>query len=1337
MVSFLMKYAVSLTVLSVPFSLFGASNTFISQGPGPSNNPFFGWGIDSGSPQPIATSPTDSKVIFLGGANGGVWRTKDFGKSWTPLTDHQSSLSIGSLAYDVGTPSNNTLVAGVGIASNGAVSFNLGGVASRGGARTGLLYTTDGGNTWAANLNGNGALVGKSVMNVISNGLKPNVSGRVLAATFEPQNVFGNTTGYGLFQSTDGGNTFNYISTTTALGANRPVTSLANKQNDPNTIYAAVADGTVKSNTALYKNTDGTGTLWTPVFTAANSGGLINSSHRTIIEAVTGPNNSVAVKVVDLDVVVGPNTFDQVVGVFLSQDGGGTWTALQMPATNVNPEGQGVVNSDIAIDPTNPNLVYLTGSFVNEAGFPLSAFVLSAANPAKSFADGTGGTHSHADSRFLAFDAAGRLLVGSDGGIDVRTNPSGTGAWSSVAGNLSLWQATASAYDANSNKILTAGQDTSITVQTFPNTAISGALGKSSTVGITGDGTNAAINDSGVTTSYFYSSTQNMGQLNRVTVVAGVPSTPVFLTGLPFGNNTVFEFTAPFVLNRNDPSRIAMRGINNVYTAQDTFLSASLGGINTYAVIGGFSSALAYGTNANVNAILVGSNSAQHLFFSSTAAVPAALPAYDTAGGKTPLSAVFDPRTETRFYVADDFNLWETTTTGTAFTSHTASLTALNITRPTAVEFLSNNGVNALFAGGLSTTGANSPVAVADSSGSGALTGWRVFGGSTVPNTMVNEIAYNNKSDTLLASAYGRGNWLMYDVTSNFPQATQLWFGKANNDSTPDLTVLTDGTTGGRPLIKFGPGTLTIPGPATYTGPTSVLGGIFSLVNANSSIKGDILVASGAKLAGIGTVGGTGTLNPGSFISPGNNGIGTLSFGGNYNQGPNSTYIDDVNRQGQTDLINIAGNANLSGGSVLVVGDDPVPSLLTYRILHANGGVAGIYDNVQTLGFVPGLLAAPILSYDTNNVYLNFKTFLEKIEGATSNQLCVAKQLDSIDVFTPDQSDLVSSVLAISTQGQRKALDLLSGAQYTNLLIEAEIANRNFIRRLYDPLRLLVTTEPNCDCSTPCCSDFDFWFEGGGTHTDFRHHGGFSLNGYEIAGGGQSTFKNEFTVGLAGGYASDEAHYRLHGSGTNKTVFGAVYGLYRPCNYYVLGDVAYGHSSDKVRRHIDYDIVHRVAKSSPKVNQTTFYGEAGIDFGLQSFLVQPFAGVEVDLVNRKKIKEHGAESADLFVSSKDVTKTFSRLGVHLTTVDCDWNLSLDLAWQCRFGNEGNDINRKFAQFGHSCEISGPHYSRNSFDYAAEVTRTFCANWSLYAEVNGQVWSNASTCTILGGVQKHW
>src|SRR5207248_4817275 len=69
----------------------------------------------------IVVDPTNSNKIYLGAAQGGVWRSLDGGTTWTPIFDAAQSLSIGSIAL---APSNpHILYVGTGEANLSLDSF--------------------------------------------------------------------------------------------------------------------------------------------------------------------------------------------------------------------------------------------------------------------------------------------------------------------------------------------------------------------------------------------------------------------------------------------------------------------------------------------------------------------------------------------------------------------------------------------------------------------------------------------------------------------------------------------------------------------------------------------------------------------------------------------------------------------------------------------------------------------------------------------------------------------------------------------------------------------------------------------------------------------------------------------------------------------------------------------------------------------------------------------------------------------------------------------------------------------------------------------------------------
>ncbi len=465
--------------------------------------------------QSIVTSPTDPNTYYIGSPGGGVWVTRNAGATWTPLTDNQASLSIASLAID---PTNaSTLVAGTGLTSNGTVCRDGGNCffTGTGGLRTGLLFSSNGGASWTSV--GAGIFGGQSVDAVTVHG------STILAGTFEPDfaaNPTPRTVG-ALYRSTNGGAGFTQISGAAGTGLpGGPITSLVTDPANPNHIYAAVAAPSLANNaaglgsTAVYASSDG-GATWSAIFTAGQSGGTINNTTQTAVKIATGPGGTLVAAVANLG-------GSQLTGLFYSNNSGTSWTPLPVP--NVNGGSQAPVNLAVAIDPNNNKFVYVSGdnNFNSNGGINAVAAVRIDTQllTTTSLGDDNGvptntsnGSTTHPDSRVIAFDASGRLLLSTDGGIYARSNPQTTaGAWTSLNGNLSLSQPYAVALDANSKLMVVAAQDNGVAIQTAPGSGAYRQL-------LSGDGINAVVNDRTLNgQSAVYSSVQFLGNLSRLIV---------------------------------------------------------------------------------------------------------------------------------------------------------------------------------------------------------------------------------------------------------------------------------------------------------------------------------------------------------------------------------------------------------------------------------------------------------------------------------------------------------------------------------------------------------------------------------------------------------------------------------------------------------------------------------------------------------------------------------------------------------------------------------------------------------------------------------------------------
>ncbi len=144
----------------------------------------------AGRARAVSGSAREPNVAYIGFDNGGVWRSTDYGSTWTPLFDNESTGSIGAIAVAPSNPSIIYVGTGAGIIRPDLATGN------------GMYKSTDAGKTWTH--------IGLDDSQMIA---------AVDVDPFNPDRLFVAVLGHpygpneqrGVFRSTDGGHTFTKV----------------------------------------------------------------------------------------------------------------------------------------------------------------------------------------------------------------------------------------------------------------------------------------------------------------------------------------------------------------------------------------------------------------------------------------------------------------------------------------------------------------------------------------------------------------------------------------------------------------------------------------------------------------------------------------------------------------------------------------------------------------------------------------------------------------------------------------------------------------------------------------------------------------------------------------------------------------------------------------------------------------------------------------------------------------------------------------------------------------------------------------------------------------------
>jgi len=370
----------------------------------------------SGRTLAIAIDPANANNVFVGTAQGGLYRTTDGGTTWTPMLDNALSLAIGAVAI---APSQPTTV----YVGTGEPNFALDSYFGVG------IYRID--NAFSASPTitgpiGGSSFSGRSISKIVVHPTNPaiifvattsGVGGIINAATSPLPNR-------GVYRSTDATSavpTFTQIGVLASPSNNISVRDIAIDPSNPNILIANLV---VNATGGIMRTTNALAATptWTQAFAFTTGTSTSNlTAEFAAIHPIADANAT-------FYAAVGNNTTGSGTGRILkSTDGGATFTQVNATAFC---GGQCFYDIAIDVDPTNKNNVYMAGT--------------GASTFTRSTDGGTTFTASqanlHTDSHVIAVSTSTPTTIyfGSDGGIYKSTN-SGT-TWASL--NNSTFRAT-------------------------------------------------------------------------------------------------------------------------------------------------------------------------------------------------------------------------------------------------------------------------------------------------------------------------------------------------------------------------------------------------------------------------------------------------------------------------------------------------------------------------------------------------------------------------------------------------------------------------------------------------------------------------------------------------------------------------------------------------------------------------------------------------------------------------------------------------------------------------------------------------------------------------------
>ena len=279
----------------------------------------------------VSGVPGQLDTFYFGSVGGGVWKSANSGRTWTPVFDAQPASSIGAIGVAPSSP--EVVYVGTGEADmRDSIGYG-----------NGMYKSVDGGTTWTHI----GLADTRQIARVIVDPKNPNV---IFVAALG--HAYGPNPDRGVYRTRDGGVTWQKV---LFKNENVGAVDLAFDSQNSRIIYATLWNTRrppwfiyAPSNgpgSGIFKSTDG-GTTWQPLTNGVPKEGL---GRIGIAVAPTNPNRVYAI----IDAKEG--------GLFRSDDAGATWGRISADARLW---GRGWYFGKVVVDPKNADVLYVSNTSV-------------------------------------------------------------------------------------------------------------------------------------------------------------------------------------------------------------------------------------------------------------------------------------------------------------------------------------------------------------------------------------------------------------------------------------------------------------------------------------------------------------------------------------------------------------------------------------------------------------------------------------------------------------------------------------------------------------------------------------------------------------------------------------------------------------------------------------------------------------------------------------------------------------------------------------------------------------------------------------------------------------